>query len=186
MNKKVVNIIDDVNDITYDSLDNEELIINYFNHDNDDINITVNQNSNSKVVINYSAFNKKESNVNVKNQINGNNNKFVINVRMIALDKHANVNVTSKVKEGTINNEVIEDLKGLNENGTITLMPILEIDTNEVNAQHFATIGNYDKNQIFYLESKGISKDKAKELVKKSFIYNLFSEEFIKLLDKKE
>ena len=97
-----------------------------------------------------------------------------------------NVSVCVRANNNTFGNEIIENLKGLCENGSIIIKPILKIDTNEVSASHFVTIGPLDEKLILYLESKGINKENAKKILKKSFIYNIFNDDFISLLNDKE
>lgn len=185
-NKKVINLIDNKDNLNY-ALDNEMLVVNLFNKNSQSINIDFSQSEDSYLVINYSMLTNENVDINIKGNITGNNNKCVINVRCLSIDKHTNINVNVKANEKTIGNEIIEDLKGINEEGTVCFMPILEVDTHEVDAQHFATIGNFDKNQLFYLESLGLSEKTSKDLLKKSFIYNLFNEEFLNLIeDRKE
>jgi hypothetical protein len=185
-NKKVINLIDNKDNLNY-ALDNEMLVVNLFNKNSQSINIDFSQSDDSYLVINYSMLTNENVDINIKGNITGNNNKCVINVRCLSICNHANINVNVKANEKTIGNEIIEDLKGINEDGTVCFMPILEVDTHEVDAQHFATIGNFDKNELFYLESLGLSEKTSKELLKKSFIYNLFNEEFLNLIeDRKE
>lgn len=185
-NKKVINLIDNKNNLNY-ALDNEMLVVNLFNKNSQSINIDFSQSEDSYLVINYSMLTNENVDINIKGNITGNNNKCVINVRCLSTCNHANINVNVKANEKTIGNEIIEDLKGINEEGTVCFMPILEVDTYEVDAQHFATIGNFDKNELFYLESLGLSEKTSKDLLKKSFIYNLFNEEFLNLIeDRKE
>lgn len=178
MNKKVIDIINNVNDLNFE-INNEELIINFFCDNQKNMNINIVQKDNSTLVINYSSLIKNDCTVNIKSDIKGNNNKCVINVHAIAIDGLGNFNVEAKANENTLNNDIVEDLKGVNEMGSICFIPVLEVDTNEAQANHFTTIGSYDKNELFYLMSKGIPENSAINLLKKSFMYNLFSDEFI-------
>ena len=66
------------------------------------------------------------------------------------------------------------------------IKPILEIDTNEVEASHFVTIGPFSEESINYLKSLGISKEKTYNLLKKSFKYGIFNDDFLNLLNFKE
>lgn len=184
MNKKVVNIINNCNDLNYNLDDNEMLVVNYYCDNEQDINIEFKQTNNSYFVLNFSCLVKSNCNINIKGNIEGNDNRCVINVRALSENDLGTFDVSVKVFENTQNNEVIEDLKGINEEGSIIFLPILEVDTNEVDAEHFATIGSFDKDELFYLQTKGISLQSAYELLKKSFTYNLFSDEFLNDLNK--
>lgn len=44
-------------------------------------------------------------------------------------------------------------------------VPSLEIDENEVKAGHGSTIGRPDENQLFYLQSRGLSEKEAEQLI---------------------
>ena len=164
----------------------EKLIINIFNENDTNKNINIIQNNNSLLIINYTSINYEECHINLNVKINGNNNKCIINFRGIACENNNNVSVCVRANNNTFGNEIIENLKGLCENGSIIIKPILEIDTNEVQASHFVTIGPLDEKLILYLESMGINKENAKKILKKSFIYNIFNDDFISLLNDKE
>ena len=183
MNKKVVNIINDCSNLNYALNDNEMLIVNYYANNQKDINVNIEQTSNSYFVLNFSCLIKDDCRVNIHGNVTGDDNRCVINVRCLSEKNTGTFDVIVKVNENTQNNEIIEDLKGINEDGSVIFLPVLEIDTNEVDAEHFATIGNFDKNELFYLQTKGISLESAYKLLKKSFIYSLFSDEFMKLLN---
>lgn len=43
--------------------------------------------------------------------------------------------------------------------------PVLKIDENEVEASHAATVGKINDEHLFYLSSRGLSKDEAKKLI---------------------
>jgi Fe-S cluster assembly protein SufD len=48
-------------------------------------------------------------------------------------------------------------------------MPGLEINTDDVRCTHGATVGQLDDDQIFYLQSRGIARKEAEQLVVKGF-----------------
>lgn len=184
MNKKVINIVNDCNDLNYVLKAEEMLVVNYYNDNQQSINININQQENSCFVLNFSCLFHEKCNVKINSKINGNNNRSIINVRTLAENNLGTFDVTVKVEANANNNEVIEDLKGINENGNIVFLPILEVDTNEVVAEHFATVGSFDENELFYLQTKGISFENACKLLKKSFLYSLFGDEILHLINK--
>ncbi len=48
-------------------------------------------------------------------------------------------------------------------------IPALEIDNNEVKASHGATVGQVDEEQLFYLRSRGLSREDAENLIVDGF-----------------
>lgn len=48
--------------------------------------------------------------------------------------------------------------------------PKLEIEANEVKASHAATVGRIDKEEIFYLQSRGIGKKEAEKMLVEGFL----------------
>ena len=58
----------------------------------------------------------------------------------------------------------------LSKNSESDAIPNLEIDNNNVSCSHGATIGQIDKEKIFYLMSRGISKKESQKLIIKGFI----------------
>ena len=57
----------------------------------------------------------------------------------------------------------------LSENATIHTKPELQIHANDVRCTHGATIGQLDREAIFYLQSRGIPKDQASNLLMHAF-----------------
>lgn len=51
--------------------------------------------------------------------------------------------------------------------------PELEILNNEVKASHSASVGRIDEEQLFYLETRGINRAEAENLIIKGFLGNL-------------
>jgi len=67
--------------------------------------------------------------------------------------------------------EARQSLRGLMEgHGEVDLRPRLEINTDEVSAQHGATTGQLDENLLFYLLSRGIDRGTARTLLKWAFL----------------
>ncbi|MBT4963745.1 MAG: SufD family Fe-S cluster assembly protein [Francisellaceae bacterium] len=58
----------------------------------------------------------------------------------------------------------------LSEHGKIFSRPELEIDNDEVKCSHGTTIGQLDKDMIFYLQSRGINANDAQSMLVSSFI----------------
>lgn len=58
----------------------------------------------------------------------------------------------------------------LSEEAKINSKPQLEIYADDVKCTHGATAGYLDREMLFYIESRGISKDKAKSLLLNSFV----------------
>ena len=109
-------------------------------------------------------------------------------VRALNIQDNSNLDVIFKgyIKEKTKGNELVEDLKGLlvRNNDTIKISPIMIVDTNEVLANHLVTIGNFNTEELFYLESLGLSEKMAKDMLIESFMKQNMSEvelEFLKL-----
>jgi Fe-S cluster assembly protein SufD len=65
-----------------------------------------------------------------------------------------------------------QSLKGLllDRAGTINVKPELEIFADDVKCAHGATVGELDRNALFYLESRGVTPDEAKALLTRAFV----------------
>jgi len=59
------------------------------------------------------------------------------------------------------------------ENTKRNSQPILEIEANDVKASHGSTTGRIDENQFYYLKSRGLGEEEAKDLIKEGFLVSL-------------
>lgn len=57
----------------------------------------------------------------------------------------------------------------LSENSKVTLIPCLEIETDDVKASHTASIGKIDEDLLYYLQTRGLNKKAGQNLLIKSF-----------------
>ena len=53
---------------------------------------------------------------------------------------------------------------------TINAKPELEIFADDVNCAHGATVGELDRNALFYLESRGVAPEEARALLTRAFV----------------
>lgn len=58
----------------------------------------------------------------------------------------------------------------LGKNSWATVIPELEIESNDVKAGHAASIGRIDEEQLFYLQSRGLSRQEAEKEIIKAFL----------------
>ena len=64
----------------------------------------------------------------------------------------------------------------LSENGTVDTKPQLEIYADDVKCSHGATIGQLDQDEVFYLKSRGLEDEKARELLSYGFALQIIEQ----------
>lgn len=75
------------------------------------------------------------------------------------------------IEENTHNNEFLEEIKVLNISDIqITCLPELIVKSDDVIANHNVTVRHISEEELFYLESKGLSEREAKKLIIEGFI----------------
>ncbi|MDR2636439.1 MAG: SufD family Fe-S cluster assembly protein [Mycoplasmataceae bacterium] len=83
------------------------------------------------------------------------------------------------VNNGNQNCKISQEINGLIINdGKIFSFPILAIKSNTVVAQHSINVGGVDKEQIFYLTSKGISPQESTNLIVEKLFEKIESNEY--------
>lgn len=77
-----------------------------------------------------------------------------------------------KIAEGARGSDSFLSMKLLllDDKSTAVAEPELEIENNEVKASHSASVGMIDEEQLFYLETRGISRMEAENLIIKGFL----------------
>jgi len=169
-----------IDKLNIDLKDNSTLKIYIFNDDKANLEVNINQNNNSKIYYNESFINELNNKLIINNSIVGNNNESYINIRNICNKNKSEIIINVEIKENTINNIALEDLKGINNGGMVHIEPNIICLSNEVVANHLTTIGGVDKNSLNYLMSKGINEEKSKKILLKGFIYSNMDENFKK------
>ncbi|MCI8575063.1 MAG: hypothetical protein HFI09_01185, partial [Bacilli bacterium] len=133
--------------------------------------------SNNNTELNLKLFLEvvEETELKIKNSIVGNNNKTNIKMNVVT-ESLGPVKIESigYIQKDTEENEFLEELKGLVlKNKPIIFLPNLIVEADAVVANHNATIRGVDEEELFYLQSKGLSIDTAKKLIKDGFLNKL-------------
>ncbi len=106
-------------------------------------------------------------------------------IRGVVLDE-ASVEVEGeiKIRKGAQGVDDFLEMKILvvGEKAKAMVEPSLEIEANEVRASHAATVGRIDEDELFYLQSRGISEDRSKQILMGGFLNKVVE----KIEDKKE
>lgn len=117
-----------------------------------------------------------EYNLDYKAIINGDNNENNIYLRGVSLADNY-INVDGVIKEHTKGNVINEDLRILNLGGHAFVSPMLHVNTLDVIANHNTAISNVREDELFYLMSKGIDREKCVELISDGYLYGLFKKD---------
>lgn len=99
--------------------------------------------------------------------------KSKINIKAVVKDKAKfNVEAIIVVNKGAKNIDSYLSIKVLllSDNAFARAVPSLEIKENDVKAGHSATITHIDKRDIYYLQSRGLSKETSEQLLIESFM----------------
>lgn len=154
--------------------DNVQLDINktYRNTSiSEEININLNG-INSKVNYNFSVLcNSNEKFIININHFNKNTTSNVINHGVVTNNSSLDFIVNSYVKKGNTKSILNQSSKIITmAKNNSTIKPNLFIDEYDVEAYHSATIGKFNKDDIFYLMTKGITKDESINLLIEGFL----------------
>ena len=103
------------------------------------------------------------------------------NTKLIYLSKDDSIitkKAISKINNNMDNSNASENIRGiiLGDDAKIIAEPILLIDHDDVHASHGCAIGTLDDNEIYYLMSRGLSKDEAIKIICASLINPILKE----------
>ena len=152
--------------------DNAKLIFNKFNRDLASSNITIDVKNNTYLSFNQSIYTTLQGEYKILVNILGNNNQTYVNFYGVSNQNgKIFVEADGKVEKNVKNNDMLENIRilSLNDEENI-ILPNLLVSSDEVSINHNATISGINDDYLFYLEGKGLSKEKASELITKGFI----------------
>lgn len=114
----------------------------------------------------------EKNNIHIENTLRGSDITSEIRVRVVSEpNSYTYLKTVGVLESGYTNNEFLEDIKYLNEYpGQIVCLPELLVASDDVIANHNMTCASFDTEMLFYLESRGLTKSRAKELMRDSFL----------------
>ena len=160
--------------------DNASLFIDYFNDiEKLKTKINIEIGNKSSIIFNHSYLNKNSYELNIDVNYKSELSSAVINIKGINDNGLSSINAIGKVESNNINNVLDEKIKIINiNNGKSICKPIMLINTSKVIANHENAIGSINEEELFYLMSKGLTKENAIKLLCKGYLLsNMHNEE---------
>jgi len=160
-------------------LKNEEItfILEDKNEENSDISLNINLKwNNSSVFLRWRVFsawkNKKKYNLKINSLWK--NQKIKIDLKWVADDKSQIIfdwwAIVSK-ESSWAEVEVLQKIILFSDNSKASAIPVLNVKTDKISsASHSASISPFEKEKLFYLESRWICKTLAKKLLLEGFL----------------
>lgn len=169
-NLNILVISENKSDVTYNiNVNKGKVSFNNASYDDKDVCLYVNLNEEDSNVL---IYNSVVANKKLKYDVVVNHNKKLTNsiIYNNGITKNSGAikfNVSSHVPKKSKECLVIQDSRiiTLNDNGESLIKPILLIDEYECEAKHAAFIGNFNKDELFYLMSRGLTLLEAKKLL---------------------
>ena len=136
-------------------------------------NVTIKMNDiNSRVKYTTSVINYSDNNYVQKVIHNSSNTKSVITNHCINVDNNEFKFIVDGICEKNFEGiSFKQDNRIINlKDGKSNILPNLIVDTNEVEASHSAYIGTFNEDDIFYMMSRGLTKNECEDLLIKAFL----------------
>ena len=151
--------------------DNSHLELNNLGIDSS-INYDVDLQNNCYLLVVDSIMSKLNSINNIDIKSLGQNNNSIIYTNGINLQKNKlYFKINGIIRKESTNSTLNENSKVINLGlGDSKIIPNLIIDTNDVIANHSAFIGTFNKEELYYLMSRGIKRKNAQDLLIKSIL----------------
>ena len=123
---------------------------------------------------NYSTININDNSYEINiNHFNSNITSKIINHGINALNNKLSFIINTMVPKDIFNIKTSQDSKViLLGDNNVTIKPNLLIDNDDIEANHAAYIGKFKEDEIFYLMSRGLSRNDSINLLIKSFLLN--------------
>ena len=175
------------NKITYSIVNGDLLVQKLVSHNSDKIIINLNS-EDSSVTYRYSSINKKENKMKMDVYHNYPKTKsLVVNHGLNVGKEELTFDICGYIGKDSYDSICSQDNKIINlKENKSCIRPNLIIDNNRIEANHSAYIGSFKEEEIFYLMSRGISRNDSYDLLTKAYLIGDFvldnNEEYLKTI----
>lgn len=142
-------------------------------HNQDIIDVEIHDNCFTSIVGTFNCFDKVTNNTVVNIHHKGRDSFSRVDVKSIVDDfAHSSFLgciTVDKEAEG-VDAELFNKNLLLSDKATAITEPQLDINTKEINCKHGCTVSNVNKDELYYLQAKGIDTASAEETLKKCFL----------------
>ena len=132
-------------------------------------------NENVHLVFHFGMYAKGDNHLEILHEQVKNHSECEMKIRIATSeDSKVFLKATGAILRDTHGNVYLEDIKYLNEYpGSIVCLPELFVESDDTEANHNMTVSGIDDETLFHLESRGIDRGSAKELIYKSFVESM-------------
>lgn len=161
------------------------LVFNLFNfEDESSIDINIESRDRSKINLNAGFISRIKYDLNINTNLYGDD--ILTNVEVRGINESTGtvkILMNGTVAGETKNNVMNEYAKIINKSEySNVLIPNLIVNTNEIEANHGVSIGGHNKDEIFYLMSKGLDEYAAKGVIEEGFILSIMDGEIREII----
>jgi len=142
-------------------------------HTQDIVDLEIYNDCYTNILGTFNCFDKSINNMYVNLDHKGENSFSRVDVRSIIDDQaHSSFLGSINVEKSAtgVDAELFNKNLLLSNTATVFTEPQLDINTKEINCKHGCTVSNIDKDQLYYLQTKGIDKFTAEETIKRCFL----------------
>lgn len=110
------------------------------------------------------------------------NTRSLVNVKSVMKDASKNItkgNVIVKKDTQGVNTYLSTHALLMDKEASAQTVPALEIETDDVQAGHAASVSTVDDEQVFYLTTRGLSEDAARKEIVKGFLMEMMEDKRI-------
>lgn len=174
------------NDITLSVWENSKVDIYAFFSKNSPKNISIYQKDNSSKLHVKGLFIWENNNLvsNISSHISGNNSVSQIHIISIVKESHIGIDSSIHISKDSQKIEASLDLENIfiGKKGTLSSLPNLFIDSNDVQVSHSSKTHRIEEDKLFYLGSRWLDTQSSIKLMTESYFKKTFT--CLEMLDK--
>lgn len=142
-------------------------------HNQEVIDLEIHDNCSTSIIGTFNLFDKNVNNMYVNVHHKKPNSSSIVDVRTIG-DDFSHSSFCGKINIDKIAENTFAHLENKNlmvsDSAVMITEPQLDINTKEVECSHGCTVSNFNKDMLYYLQSRGVDNIASEELLKECFL----------------